>query len=266
MSASRSSTVALTVAPPGTKPRPPPLGAGDHAPAHSRRVTSTRATNAPRSLKTRASCPVSSPRAAASSGWIRTAGRPDRFRWLGDVREQRVQEVVVRARDQRERVARGERRALLRRLVRRRVARERIEPGLAMRSEKNSSLPDGVGNPVGERHERLGIVEPHPSARLERLERDAGERRVIGVEDLARHLLVAVVEAGLVEAQAPGQAPEDLGRRADTRPEAAPPARSTRCRGARRRSGDRRARAAWWRAARCPRTRRCPSGSARRPP
>ena len=39
------------------------------------------------------------------------------------------------------------------------------------------------------------------------------ERRVIGGEDLARHLLVLVVEAGLVEAEAPGQASEHLGRR-----------------------------------------------------
>ena len=39
------------------------------------------------------------------------------------------------------------------------------------------------------------------------------ERRVIGVEQLARHLLVPVVEAGHVEIEPPGQAPEDLGRR-----------------------------------------------------
>jgi hypothetical protein len=80
MSASRSSTVALTVAPPGTNRGHWPLvlattpGAlvRDLDEGHERAAVVEDARLVPRL----------EPARAASSGWIRTAGRPDRFRWL----------------------------------------------------------------------------------------------------------------------------------------------------------------------------------------
>jgi hypothetical protein len=72
MSASRSSTVALTVAPPFTERGHRPLVLAT-TPGRTWSVTSTSATNAPRSLNTRTVCPFLMPRAAASEGFIHSS-------------------------------------------------------------------------------------------------------------------------------------------------------------------------------------------------
>ena len=146
----------------------------------SRIASSTRATavNAPRSLCTTTRVPA---RDAAPLGVVgmeqalRLArAAPQRV----DVHERRVQELVRRRRDQRQRIARRQLGRRLRELVRRRVRRHRIEPHLrhALRVELALAARRREAA-LGERQIRRRHVEPHPARLEQRLERHALQLR-----------------------------------------------------------------------------------------
>ena len=64
--------------------------------------------------------------------------------------------------------------------------------------------------PVGERQVGPRQVEAHPALLPQLLQGDAGERRMVRIEDRPRQVLVAVVQAGFVQPHRPRQPAEDL--------------------------------------------------------
>ena len=194
MSASRSSTVALMFAPPRTCLSQWPLVEAT-TPGRTRSATSTFARNAPRALNTRALSPSVSPRMTASSGCSVITGSPARSHQVGLVGEDRVQEPVRGGRDQRQRmlgVPLGQRR--------RRVAgqRDRGRRATAV-SDAELQLPRRRREAVGERHERLRVLEPHPALVPQPLEARVAEQR-------AAQRLVVVVQRRLARAPSPAPA------------------------------------------------------------
>ena len=152
------------------------------------------------------------PRGAASSGWIVTlalalAPHEERLR-----REGGVQEVVRGRRDEGERIAPRELGRARRPLARRHVARDGVVP---LRAEplatRSSHFPEGVGKPPSAKG-------THGSGTLRRTEPSRSSRsKVIPAmwgwsqsKACARHLLVALAQARVVEAHARGEPAEQL--------------------------------------------------------
>ena len=154
------------------------------------------------------------PRALASSGVDRDArlalaAHEHRLR-----REGRVQEVVRGRRDEREREALGERRRARRALARRDVAGQRVDAlGGELVGDQLAAARGGREAALGERQVGIRHAQAHRRLALEPLEGDPGHARVVPVERLARHLLVRLAQARVVEPHARGEAAEELGVR-----------------------------------------------------
>jgi len=91
------------------------------------------------------------------------------------VGEDGIQKVVIGWCDEGERILAGEGGVVLRGLVRGRVARDGIQSGMRHSIGDEFQLPGCGGKGVSERHERIGIVQPHPTASLQFVECDASQ-------------------------------------------------------------------------------------------
>ena len=199
--------------------------------------------------------PSAMPRAAASSSWISSSGSPSIARRLRTLTKLELRKLRAGG----EIIASGNVRRTAGRLVVGHVV------GQAVLAHRGQPLAEEFAAArrrrevaLGER--RIGQLQRREALRLQLLEVDH-----VGREGAAAQGLVVVGEARLVEAHAPRQFAKHPGvaARLAARRDGRRGSAARRC--GRSWSGCPSARAAWWRAARSRRSRRCRSGTAPAP-
>src|SRR5262245_54884802 len=127
------------------------------------------------------------------------------------IREARVQEITARRRDERERVAPRQLGRRLHVLARRSVGGQRIEThlrrSLAVELAFSRRRREAA---LGKRRIAFGYREALPAARLHCFPVYVAHARLLRSQRLSAHVLVGIVEAGILEAHPLREEPEHL--------------------------------------------------------